>query len=674
MYSNQANIVPLNSGMYQYEIPLKPPSDEKELLNFNIPKKDDQYWRTPFIPNVKHMTVKDRIFHIERERQRWEEGVYVLINGELTYLTGMFYDHLTYMTFKDKKAEYFDHQRFDFYFRDLTIRDKKCRGRVWMKPRRYGATMQEITESTYHLLSDFSNNVGLQSDTPKKVRTTLMGPIINSFVKRPRWMRSDYYKPNGKLLVSEINLNTNLAPDDDGNDKGDYLLGWCKEFPSLPRSMDGNEMIYIVMDEVWKWVLASPKETLESNIKVLMGRNRAGIVSMLSTFGDSDDYLRAILDGIDIIARSNPKIRDENGQTLSGLFEYFVNALFSFDIPPDIFEVNKFGKVNQDKHLTYIKNKLSKLDKKSKAYVFESRRLPLTKADALMSAQMVTYFRKVILNARLQELMGMTPDQKPYVRGHLREHPTTGKIFFEAASDGIWLIAVHPYFSADKNIDTRNRFRKDGNGVFWPPINPEFCIGYDPVRYNKEDIQSSHYSRAAAIVHKKFDYFGSGVQDVKAALMLYRPDDARDADKEVIKACKYFGCECMHERLIEGVKESFVTANCLPMLMKNEKNPTEYGVWTDSGGKIVKNGLDMMVSRYSAPKDEKEVDQLATYPFEDGLIDMDNVDLANTTAFDVFMCEIMLEFGLKQMKLTNLTDNKIKTLFQYMQEIMAPVN
>lgn len=672
MPQSTSNIILLNDGMYSYEVPLKPPSDEKQIINFDK-KKDDQVWTTPEIPSVKNMSVKARMEFIERERQRWTEGVYVLINGELVYLTGMHYDHLTYMTFKDGKAEFFRHQCNDFYFRDLTRRDPFCRGRTWMKPRRYGMTMEEITEATYTLLEDFSNNVGLQSDTPKKVRTTLMSPIINSFVKRPKWMRSDYYKPNGKLLVSEVNLSGNLAPDDDGNQKGDYLLGWCKEFPPLPRSMDGNEVAYNVMDEVWKWVTGSPKETLESNLKVLMGRNRFGKCSMLSTMGDSDDYMRAILDGLDIIAKSNPKIRNENKMTISGLYEYFVSAVYSFDIPPHIFESDKFGEVNVAKHLEYIHNTLNKLDKKSKSYVYEKRRMPLCKADALMSAQMTTYFRKPVIALRLQELMGMTPDQKPYVRGNLVEDKN-GKVWFEADEEnGVWLVAVHPYFSANKNIDTRNRCRKI-NGVWWPPINPEYCCGYDPVRYEKDDIQSSNFSRAAITVHKKFDYFNSGIVDVKCALYLDRPDDPRDADLEAIKACKYWGMECMHERLIEGVKKTFEDNNCLPLLAKNPKNPKEYGMWTDSGGKVTKNGLDMMVVRYAMPKVEGEVDQLATHPFELSLIDLDNIDLANTAPFDCFMSEVMLEHGLSGLQFTNQTDNSSQNMLQKMQEVMAPRN
>lgn len=664
-------IIKLNGEMYDYEVPLSEPSDEKLIINFDK-KKDDQFWHTPKRVNIKHLSQKDRIEFIERERQRWHEGVFVLIKGELVYLTGMMYDHLSYMTFKSGNAEYFDHQRFDFYFRDLTRKDPKCRGRVFMKPRRYGMTMQEQTEATYTLLEDFSNNVGLQSDTKKKTVSTLLEPILQSYVKRPKYMRSDYYRPNGKMPVSELQLKTNLAPDDEGEDKGDFILGWLRPFPAQPRSMDGEEMAYIVDDEVWKWLESSPKETIDSNMKVLMGRNRAGVISVLSTMGDSDDYLSSIMDGIDIIARSNPKIRDDNGYTLSGLYEYFVSAIYSFDIPPDVFEVDKFGKINEDKHLDYINNKLNKIDKSSKSYIFEKRRLPLNKEDALLSANTQTYFRRIVINSRLAELRGMTVSEKSgvYVRGNLEEDGT-GKVAFVQNNEGIWLWAVQPYFSVDRKINTRNRFRKINN-VFFPPVNPEGAIGYDPINYQKNLTTSSHLSRAAAIVHKKFDFFNKEgsefyCADVKMALMVYRPDDPHEANKEVMKAARYTGYPVMHERSVSHVYEDFDTANMLPFLLKDKGGI--YGI-NPSDMKAKKDGLSMLQTRYASPKEPNVPDQLESYPFEDGLIDLDNFDIGNTNAFDVTMCEIYCEHGLKQIEYTNLTDTDSYQLSNIIHQII----
>lgn len=678
-------IITLQDGLYNYEIPLKEPSNEKDIINFDK-KKSDQFWITPTIHNVRHLNQKERIDYIERERQRWVEGVYVLINGELVYLTGMHYDHLTYMSFKGGKAEYFAHQVHDFYFRDYTRRDLKCRGRVWLKPRRYGMSMEEITEATYSLLEDFSNNVGLQSDTKDKVKSTLLGPIINSFAKRPKFMRSDYYKPNGKLLVTELNLKSNLAPDDDGEEKGDYILGWLRGFPSLPRAMDGEEMSYIVMDEVWKWQESSPKETMESNIKVLMGRKRAGMISMLSTMGDSDDYVKAVMDGCDIIARSNPKVRDENGQTLSGLYEYFVSAIYSFDIPPDVFEMDKFGQINKDKHLEYINNKINKLDKNSKSYVFEKRRLPLTKSDAMLSSQTSTNFRRVVINDRLTELRGMLPSEKPYIRGNLEELPNGRVVFISDVErqqnsetqidNGIWIWAVQPYFSVEKNIDTRNRFTRTRQGIYFPPINQEGAIGYDPINYPKNLTTSNHLSRACIVVKKKFDYFCDDkdpnyFSDGIMGLCLYRPDDPHEANKEAMKAARFTGYCVMHERSVSHVYEDFNDAGMLPFLLKDAAGVE--GI-SPSDMKAKKDGLAMLQTRYALPKESNQIDQLATYPFEDGLVDLDNFDIGNTTPFDVTMGEIYAEHGLKQVLYTNVTQKSTNEAVKWRNELMPKRN
>lgn len=657
---------------YEYTIPLKEPSDEKEIINHEFSKREDQYWRTPQIKRVKYMTPRERIDYIERERQRWEEGVYVLIDGELVYFTGMFYDHLTYMTFKGSKAEYFDHQRYDFYFRDLTRRDIKCKGRVIMKPRRYGATMQEVTESTYTLLENFSNNVGLQSDTKDKARTTLLEPIIQSYVARPKWMRSDYYRPNGKLLVSLLSLNSNMAPPDeeDGELRGDYLLGWLKNFPSLPRSMDGNEMAYIVMSEIWKWQESSPEETLGTNKKVLMGRGRAGKVSCESTMGDSDDYARAVKDGCSIIAKSNPRIRDNNGYTLSELFEWFVPAIYSFDIPPDIFETDKFGKVNIDKHTEYIYNKLIKLDKKSKEYVYESRRLPMRKTDALLSANMNENFRRIAINSRLQHLESLPIDRKPYVVGNLEED-VKGKVWFVADPEGIWLFAVQPYVSFDRGIDTRNRFTVR-DGVFFPPVNPEGAIGYDPINYPKGQTTSGNLSDAAIIAHKKFDYYNKPGDDhysadVKVALCVKRFDDPRDANKECIKLAKFLGYQVMHEKSVSHVYDDFKDGGMLPFLLKHTDGT--YGI-SQSNDRAKKDGLAALQTRYSAPKTPEQKDQIEEYPFERGLRDLDEFDINNTTPCDVTMAEIYCEHGLKQVLFTNVVDSYVDDLLDRIHEII----
>lgn len=658
----------LNDGLYTYHFPIKPPANEKDIINFGVRKRSEQIWKAPPWQDTKRMSLRQKIAYIERERQRWEEGVYVLINGELVYLTGMNYDHLTYMTFKSKRAEFFYHQIFDFYFRDLARRDEFCNGTLWLKPRRYGMTMEEITQATYTLIEDFENNIGLQSNTDEKTKTTLLTPIINSYSKRPKFMRGDFYAPNGKLLVSKLELKTNTIEPEGRPTK--YLNGWLMGFPFLPQAMDGNEIAYGVMDEVWKVTHASPKETYDSNRLVTSGRNRKGGISVLSTMGDSDAYTRSVLEGFDMIAKSNPNERDENGFTLTGLYKRFVGAECSFDIPPGIFEIDIFGKINIQKHIEYIQRKVNAHSPDSKAYIFEKRRLPLTEADVLLSAANISYFSAMRIALRRQQLRELAAKkQPPWIRGNFKPG-SNGNIYFEADPAGIWMVALHPYFSAEGNIDTRNRFSVY-DGIFYPPSNPEFFGALDPIRYRKEDTSSNSLSKVCGIIHKKFDYFGSGVINRYAAMMLYRPDDPREGNKEMIKACKYYGAPTMYERNIPTPKEDFIDANCLPFLLKNPKDEI-HGMYISSNGTIVQEGIDMLVSEFAPPQKEDEIDQIMQIPWDEMLLDMDNFDIKNTTAFDVFMTLIGLKHGEKQFHFTNVTQQNMANPLSFIDELIVP--
>ena len=149
------------------------------------------------------------------------------------------------------------------------------------------------------------------------------------------------------------------------------------------------------------------------------------------------------------------------------------------------------------------------------------------------------------------------------------------------------------------------------------------------------------------------------------AMYLGRPDDPHDVNKEAMKACKYTGYECMHERSVSHVYEDFRDNNMLPFLMKGEDG--HYGMTPNQ--KNTKDGVAMLQARYSPPKSEDQKDQIASYPFEDGLRSLDNFDPANTTPSDPTMAEIYCEHGLKRLVFTNATDSRNNNNLKWKAEL-----
>jgi len=680
-------------GLYEFVLPPMPP--EKEIWYYDLPKKD-QYWKTPAVGRgfkwlandglrkVKQMSEKEKIEYIEYWRDKWLNGLWVMIKGEPTYLTGLHVDHLVFNKYKSKNLFYDDAQRLRFYFRELTNRDNLCDGRLWAKGRRVGITTEEITEAIRVLLSDYSNHVGGQSDTHPKAKSTIMSKIIDTYGKRVSWMREDYYKANGKQPRERLELtNIVLSEDED-----EYPLGGiARVFPTTTKALDGEEFMLVIMDELSKWVDCAPYETYEINVKTIVNPGKRGKMDVLSTTGDSKEAEKSVRDWHQLISDSNPKVRNANGKTNSGLYYYFVSYVYSFELWERYPQIkDKYGKVNIAMAEEIIWSEINRHPRDSKPYIFALYKMPMMMRHTLLTASNQGYFSKIRIAARLEELRGMSYDRKPYIIGSL-EYDNTGNVYFESNAErqvrcdadgtkyvpGHWMISVQPYFSIEKGINLANRYRISGDGICYPPVNQEGAIGFDPIRYRKEDTVSQNLSEAAIIVYKKLDYYGAGDANQYCALWLNRPDDPRDANRESIKACKFWGYKMMYERVMDAVKEDYEEANMVPFLMINPKDGI-HGMIIDSGGKTVKNALNTMVTRFAPPKTPEDIDFIATMPFEAVLQDLDGIDISNTTKYNVFMAMVELEHGLSQVTYTNVTDSSSMSRLKAIQEIFPPIN
>lgn len=659
-------IITLNEGLYSYRLPPLPPEDE--IWGHDAPKKF-QYWKTEHsknkwlnpdgsIKNVKKMSEKERIEYITYFRAIWTDGLWIMVEGEPVWLSPLHAEHLLFNTYNSGKLMYFDDERFIFYFIDLTEKAPECEGRCWVKPRRAKMTTIMCSLVQRKMLSDFSNYITLQSDTLDKAQKSYMSPIIDCYTRRPIWMRENYYAPNGKKPRKSLELTSNMIQEEGE----EWLGGKINIFPTIPKATDGLEAIECVIDEFSKFEDSDPYEIFEINRKVIQNFRKQGRIDCLSSSGDSKDAVKATMSWHKLIANSNPLKKDKFGKTVSGLWKYFISAIHSQYVPKEFTDI--YGKVNKGKAEEWIWNEIRKYPEGTKEYIFALYKLPLKEEHALLSSAISNLFHKSRISSRLTDLEALLPDEKPYVRGRIDELQD-GRIEFVADPAGLWLWAVQPYFSVEKNIDTRNRFKKSHQGVYFPPINPEGVIGYDPVNYPKENIKSSNFSQACLFIRKKFDYFNSGVIDEVMAMYLGRPDDPHDVNKEAMKACKYTGFECMHERSVSHVYEDFRDSNMLPFLMKGDDG--HYGMTPNQ--KNTKDGVAMLQARYSPPKTEEQKDQIACYPFEDGLRSLDNFDPANTTQFDPTMAEIYCEHGLKKLEYTNATESQAGQIGSLIQEL-----
>jgi hypothetical protein len=665
--------VSLNDGLYKYSLPPMPA--EKDIWYYNLPKKN-QYWRTPHnkdtrwmnpngtLKDPKKMPVRDRVEYIEYWQDKLDNGLWFMINGTPTYITNMHVEHLIFNKFKGANLWYLDDQRLRFYFRELSNKDITCDGRVWVKPRRAGLTTEQITESIHAALEDFYNRIALQSTKVEICNRTLMKPIIDTYISRPPWARAVFYLSNGKRPQTSLQLISNVI-----DAEKQHMNSAIYSFPTEVSAVDSDGWILVTMDEFSKWTNCSPRETLEVNLKAIINPNKRGKIDVLSTSGDSDAAEKATKEWHTLIAESDPRRKMENGKTKSGLWKFFVpitSSLFVIEQVPGCRDV--YGNVNKEMIEEWVWKEHRKFPENSQAYIFSLYKLPLKEEHALLSSVSTkNTFPHLRFSNRLSYLESLPVGQKPYVIGRLDED-SSGKVWFTEDPFGVWHIAVHPYFSAEKNIDTRNRFRVR-NGVFFPPVNPEFVWGYDPTRYKTKNTTSTNLSKSCIVFWKKFDYFGSGVFNEYAAFVLDRFEDPTDSHYELVKGARYFGAPGIAERQVESTETTFIEKGMAPFLMKGKDGI--WGIWTSP--KIAENGVQKLVTKFSPPKTEIDRDQVEIYPFEEGCRDFMDFDINNTLESHATMASIMCEYGAEQLVQTNATDNSVSRMLRAAQEIFPPV-
>lgn len=658
-----SEIIKLQGGLYEYKIP-SPPSREEDIL-FIKEKKSEQYWRPTVIPNLSKMHIRDQVKFIDQERKRFHEGVFAMINGELTYINNLFYDHLTYMRFEGKQPFYLDHQREDCYFRQLRWESPKCKGSVIAKGRRVGETMLEITESTHRLIEDFYRHVGYVSIEQKKTKKSLFEPFINSYVQRPSWISAAYYKPNGRKPKEEIKLSSDDVPPDSILDiqlDKLYLNGWLMTSPTVVSAFDGFFLSYLTGDEIWKWKGISPREFLEVQLPCFENDGAFfGAISLLSTLGDSKDVAQAIADGIFIYQNSDPRHLEADGFTKTGLWKWFVSAALAERDLRD-----KFGKINIAQAEERILKARAKYEEGTTQWTYAVRKKPLTEEEAMSTATGTTTFDNIRLQERINIINKLTVREKPYTTGKLYQDTSDLKVHFEPHNNGDWQVAIHPKKNRKDNEDRSNRWFKDFDNKLILNKSPEGAVGYDPVRYGDKQTTSNNVSKSAIIAAYKFDYFGNVDKFGRSCAGMYagmyhvRDEDPDAAHYEYLKAMMYWGFKGTHERNVDAVYKYLKSMKALDF---DQKYNAVHGLWTDNRQKVIKNGVDRFQSLIKRPKvGSGEIDRLKDIPFDELLLQAKEFDPKNTQKSDLFMANTMMVHGLERIVYTDMIDEMLEDL------------
>lgn len=577
-----------------YHVTLPDPPKPEEMINFGQ-RVEDQTWTPPKPPEkvlkLDQLTHKEAFLaarkdpeigaFIEKERRRFEEGVWIYINGRPTYMTGLHYFYCTYFHMDIGLPRYRSSDRDNWYWWEFAVKENKSAfGGIEISRRREGKTYRAGCRAYYESIRGEQRQVGIQSKTKDDAKKTVFQKcIVNPWTKMPFWLRPMY--DNTEYPRSELHWR---VPTQGGSDRdisqwvGSGLQSWIEARASTEEAFDGTKLHFYVMDEAGKttetdvvstWDFVKP--TLTEDFMIV---GKAIITTTVEEMEKKGGYNFKLLWDKSCRIPGKGKV-NELGQTVSGmvpyfnpsyntyLFDQYGNAIINDPTEEQSKYLKSIGMPYPDKGgrelLTIMRD--TPPEGENRASVI--RKYPFSIKECFRKRADECHFDLEILLRRQEKFIDGNPyvvtgdfewkdgPQTPYRNG---EHPEV-----------IWKPKKHGKFNVSYLLPQDEANRKElMNGYLYPANTALFSAGADPFKY--PFVKSTgKASKGGLTIYMNFDpevdRYNDGedmVSDDFILSYLYREKTPTLFIEDVLKACLYYGCQVYPEINVSNLWETFI--------------------------------------------------------------------------------------------------------------------
>lgn len=547
-------------------MPAKLVALEKERY-YRDPMKDDAK-PIEYTPRLKIDSIErnaeyyaDEIAYIQREWERRENGYWFFNNGKPTYITGDHYFYLTAWTIDGRNPQFRQYDRRFFIFAKFCIDDDNCYGMTDVKCRRVGDT-NKISCLRWNRASQTPYmTTGLQSKTETDAEM-----VHERMVRIPGKRVPFFFQPiqyGRQNLTSEIRFFTpesRLHPDF-GYEGLESLMDYRD---SGVKAYDGSKQWINHQDEAGKLedidindrhdVLKPCLEHLDPNKPI---KGKAFYTSTVAEMekGGGTNFKR-------LCEKSHYHKCNDNGQTVSGLYNLFMSALEGIEgYDPKTKEpfIDKHGEPRRELIEKYLVTKREAARKAGdiKGYIEICRQYPLSWADCWKNNARDCWFNLAIIEDRLEFFRNGNPLAK---QGNFiwTGEPYNSKVRFEPSDTGrFWL-------SWDFKDPGRESNRYNLQDGIKTPLNTRFGIlGGDPYKKTKA-ARDRDGSKGGIAGFMKYDHAVDGNRKMEDwttnrffLTYSHRPPTKEAFGDDCIMACQYFGIQMFPEINVDFIPEHF---------------------------------------------------------------------------------------------------------------------
>lgn len=579
---------------------------------FDKPKKDQKFIHTP-LPEQWEEWREEEAFQLELDseythpkieefkKQEWTkrlEGYWFFNRGIITYITGKHYFYVNWWKLDSGLPEYRDTDRRLFYFWQYCIEDSKCYGMVEMTMRRQGKTYRGACEM-YEELSRPPQKIsgGVQSKTGADAAELFEEKLIEPWKDLP-----DFFKPESnsgtdpkKVLRFARDITKGRKAKSIKQNADEELRNFIDWKPAKEKAYDGKAKKRMFFDECGKTSSTDEADVYKRHkvIKPCLVKNgeiwgKAYLSTTVEELTEGGAEFKKIWD------ESDPNKKDENGETESGLYRYFLSALEGTFYDEYGFSDVEKARKKYDATRKALKDKPNDL-------ASQMRKFPYDEDEPFMADGDNCEFNAFVLSKRLQEL-------------ELKEPVTVGDfewtngidtdVRFIPNPNGKFKVAWLPFDQKEMNLVEKGpiRYKEDGTSIqTWRPLNDlKFRLGVDPVELGISTVEK-RVSDTAMYVKRLFD---ASVDDPNAIYTeencegwdykigkakwktnkyiveyIARNDDPVDSFEHCIKVIRFFGCSVFPETNKPMLKQHLINRGYGDFIKWRPKD-----TWTNDSG------------------------------------------------------------------------------------------
>lgn len=512
-------------------------------IGFNRKKENQKWFRQESPENLTVNTVDEHEEFIDREFDRIENGIWIMINGKKTYLTGMHYYYLNYIQIDIGYPDYRDRDRLFFYFLEASIKHSKSLGVTLVKPRRFGATWMAVAY-VLHALTRTKNAIGgLMSKTGEDAKDFFKEKLAFSFVKLPFWLQPTTSSGNNPTSSIDFTEPTTRTKESAQNiNKGAGLDSYIRWKTTTENAFDGKKLLRWFFDEIGKLKKeVNLSKTVNIHSKCLRtGRKIVGHGFLPSTVNElekggeeyEDFFMQSVLDE-----------ENEYEQTPSGFWGVFIPAYdglegFIDEYGGSVIDDPKEPVMGVDGELitegskTFLLRERKLKEGNPSSLIEEKRQMPWTIEEAFYKSALDCHFDA----GRIQE-------QQEYNENLLNNKVVRGEFFWEGTpyeSDVEFIPSSNGNFYTSwipSKEQSNQRFYR-GDKVY--PSNSHLGLcGMDS--YDIDKAIDSRGSDGGFHVYNKISIDDNAPSKAFVLEYIHRPKSAFKFYEDVLKAAQYYG-------------------------------------------------------------------------------------------------------------------------------------